>query len=86
MKRLAFARNEPPIGFDAPPDSASPSAPAWASLAMIFAIVVAIAGSELKRAVDRVLAPPLVLAGERLFTKDHSRCCDANGNDLRPAQ
>lgn len=71
----------PPIGYSAPPATASHTVPIFLSLILLSAGATAVLTVEIARGLARI-TPPATQPAPRLNPKDQTRCCDANGNRI----
>jgi hypothetical protein len=73
----------PPIGFAAPPDTASPSAVLWIAVLALAATLACALSIAAYDAIELIATPRPQLSDAQLFPKDGARVVDANGNDVR---
>lgn len=82
MKRISAGPALPPLGFNSPPDTASPSAVVMIAALTVAAIVTCVLSIAAYDALTLIAAPRHQLTDAQLFPKEATRCCDANGNEL----
>lgn len=92
MKRIEAGPPLAPIGFCAPPVSASPMGPPWLAIGIAVAMLFSTFGiaashvAALRAEIASLKSIHKTDGDGRLFPKDAARCCDPNGNQIWRAQ